>query len=60
MIEEFIKGGAVQLDGYEPDEISQAKTPYYGFYNWFANNNVKFFRYRNEISFRRISIWWNI
>lgn len=42
MIEEFIKGGAVQLDDYEPDEISQAKTAYYGFYNWFANNNVTF------------------
>jgi len=42
MIEEFIKGGAVKLDGYEPDEISQAKTAYYGFYQWFANNNVTF------------------
>ena len=42
MIEEFIKGGAVQLDGYEPNEISQAKTAYYGFYKWFANNNVNF------------------
>ena len=42
MIEEFIKGGAVKLDGYEPNEISQAKTAYYGFYNWFANNDVFF------------------
>ena len=42
MIEEFIKGGVVNLDGYTPNEISQAKTAYYGFYNWFANNNVNF------------------
>ena len=42
MIEEFIKGGAVKLDEYNPSEISQAKTAYYGFYNWFANNNITF------------------
>ena len=42
MIEKFIKGGVVNLDGYTPNEISQAKTAYYGFYNWFANNNVNF------------------
>ena len=42
MIEEFTKGGVVNLDGYTPNEISQAKTAYYGFYNWFANNNVNF------------------
>lgn len=42
MIEEFIKGGAVNLDGYTPKEISQAKNCYYGFYDWFANNNVTF------------------
>lgn len=42
MIEEFIKGGAVKLDGYEPDEISQAKTAYYGFYNWLVDNNTTF------------------
>ena len=42
MIEEFTKGGVVNLDGYTPNEISQAKTAYYGFYNWFANNNVTF------------------
>ena len=43
MIEEFTKGGVVNLDGYTPNEISQAKTAYYGFYNWFANNNVTFY-----------------
>ena len=42
MIEEFIKGGVVKLDDYTPNEISQAKTAYYGFYNWIANNNVEF------------------
>ena len=42
MIEEFIKGGVVCLDGYSTEEFSQAKTAYYGYYNWFANNNVKF------------------
>jgi len=42
MIEEFTNGGVVNLDGYTPNEISQAKTAYYGFYNWFANNNVTF------------------
>ena len=42
MIEEFTNGGVVNLDGYTPSEISQAKTAYYGFYNWFANNNVTF------------------
>ena len=43
MIEQFIGGGAVNLDGFAPDEISQAKTAYYGFYNWFADNNVEFY-----------------
>ena len=42
MIEEFINGGAVNLDGYAANEISQAKTAYYAFYNWIANNNVEF------------------
>ena len=42
MIEEFIKGGVVKLDDYTPNEISQAKTAYYAFYNWIANNNVEF------------------
>ncbi len=59
MIEEFIKGGAVNLDKYTPNEISQAKNSYYGFYQWFVDNNV-IFRYRNEVSIRKISIWWNI
>ena len=43
MIEEFTNGGVVNLDGYTPNEISQAKTAYYGFYNWIANNNVEFY-----------------
>ena len=42
MIEEFIKGGSVRLDDYTPNEISQAKTAYYGYYTWFADNNVEF------------------
>lgn len=42
MIEEFIKGGAVNLDGYSASEISQAKNSYYGFYEWFVDNNVTF------------------
>ena len=42
MIEEFTKGGVVNLDGYTPNEISQAKTAYYSFYNWLVNNNVTF------------------
>jgi hypothetical protein len=42
MIEEFIKGGAVNLDGYTPKEISQAKNAYYGFYQWFVDNDVEF------------------
>ena len=42
MIEEFIKGGSVILDDYTPSEISQAKTAYYSFYEWFKNTNVKF------------------
>jgi len=42
MIEEFIQGGSVRLDDYTPNEISQAKTAYYGYYTWFADNNVKF------------------
>ena len=42
MIEEFIKGGVVKLDDYSPSEISQAKTAYYGYYTWFADNNVEF------------------
>ena len=42
MVEQFICGGAVNLDGYEPEVISKAKTAYYGFYEWFANNNVTF------------------
>ena len=42
MIEEFIKGGAVNLDDYNPNEISQAKTSYYGFYKWFEDNDVEF------------------
>ena len=42
MIEEFIKGGSVRLDDYTPNEISQAKTAYYAYYTWFADNNVEF------------------
>lgn len=42
MIEQFIKGGSVNLDGYSPGEISKAKTAYYGFYKWFKDNDVKF------------------
>jgi len=42
MIEEFIKGGVVNLDSYSALEISQAKTAYYGYYTWFADNNVEF------------------
>jgi hypothetical protein len=42
MIEEFIKGGSVCLDEYNPSEISQAKNSYYGFYEWFVDNNVTF------------------
>jgi len=42
MIEEFIKGGSVLLDDYTPNEISQAKTAYYGYYQWFKDNDVKF------------------
>ena len=42
MIEEFIKGGAVNLDGYSASEISQAKNSYYGFYEWFVDNSVTF------------------
>ena len=42
MIEEFIKGGVVNLDSYSASEISQAKNSYYGYYTWFADNNVKF------------------
>jgi len=42
MIEEFIKGGSVCLDEYNPSEISQAKNSYYGFYQWFVDNNVTF------------------
>ena len=42
MIEEFIKGGSVCLDKYNPSEISQAKNSYYGFYQWFVDNNVTF------------------
>ena len=43
MIEEFINGGAVNLDGYTANEISQAKTAYYSFYEWFKNNDVEFY-----------------
>jgi len=42
MIEEFIKGGRVFLDDYTPNEISQAKTAYYGYYKWQEDNDVKF------------------
>lgn len=42
MIEEFIKGGSVCLDEYNPSEISQAKNSYYAFYQWFVDNNVTF------------------
>jgi hypothetical protein len=42
MIEEFIKGGSVLLDDYTPNEISQAKTAYYGYYKWQQDNHVKF------------------
>ena len=42
MIEEFINGGAVNLDGYTANEISQAKTAYYGFYEWQKKNKPKF------------------
>ena len=42
MIEEFINGGAVNLDGYTANEISQAKTTYYGFYEWQKKNKPKF------------------
>ena len=43
MIEEFINGGAVNLDGYTANEISQAKTAYYSFYEWFKDNDVEFY-----------------
>ena len=43
MIEEYINGGAVNLDDYTPSEISQAKTAYYSFYEWFKNNDVEFY-----------------
>ena len=43
MVEQFIKGGSVILDGYEAEVISKAKIAYYGFYNWFADNNVEFY-----------------
>ena len=42
MIEEFIKGGSVILDDYSANEISQAKTAYYGYYKWQQDNHVKF------------------
>jgi len=34
MIEEFIKGGSVSLDGYSAEEIGQAKTAYYAYCEW--------------------------
>lgn len=43
MIEEYINGGSVCLDGYTPNEISQAKTAYYGFHKWFEDNDVEFY-----------------
>ena len=43
MIEEYINGGSVCLDDYTPNEISQAKTAYYGFHKWFEDNDVKFY-----------------
>ena len=42
MIEQFIKGGVVNLDNYSASEISKAKTAYYGYYQWFKDNDVKF------------------
>ena len=42
MIEEFIKGGVVNLDNNSPEEISQAKIAYYGYYKWQEDNDVKF------------------
>jgi len=42
MIEEFIKGGSVYLDDYTPEEISKAKTAYYGYYDWQRNKQIKF------------------
>ena len=43
MIEEYINGGSVCLDGYTPNEVSQAKTAYYGFHKWFEDNDVEFY-----------------
>ena len=43
MIEQYVNGGTVCLDDYKPNEISQAKTAYYGFYKWFEKNKVEFF-----------------
>jgi len=42
MIEQFIKGGVVNLDNYSASEISQAKIAYYSFYKWQEDNDVKF------------------
>ena len=43
MIEQYVNGGSVCLDNYSPNEISQAKTAYYGFYKWFEDNDVEFY-----------------
>ena len=39
MIEQFIKGGSVILDGYSPKEISHAKEAYYNFLNFKEDYN---------------------
>tara|TARA_X000001382_G_scaffold130727_1_gene126662 strand:+ start:1004 stop:1669 length:666 start_codon:yes stop_codon:yes gene_type:complete len=44
MIEEFIKGGSVNLDKYQPEEISRAKNAYYNFYEWQTSNDVEFYK----------------
>jgi len=42
MIEQFIKGGRVFLDGYDAKEISQAKTAYYAYYEWEKKRKPKY------------------
>lgn len=38
MIESFMTGGTVQLDGFTPSQISKAKTAYYGYLDWKEKN----------------------
>ncbi len=41
MIEAFMEGKSVKLDNYNAEQISKAKTAYYGYYDWQSGKKIQ-------------------